>query len=289
MWGHSAMLRNNPAALIEAAQAEPLDARAKLLRRLVLRGIIGGGRGHVGPALSMIEIFRVLYDDILTVRPDEPEWPDRDRCILSKGHGCLALYAILADKGFFPLEELDTFCRTGSRLGGHPELGKVPGVEASTGALGHGLSIGLGMAIAMRMQKRTSRVFVVMGDGEINEGAVWEAAMTASKHRLSNLTAVIDCNGLQSYGATTEVLDLEPLADKWAAFGFDIIEVNGHDTTALRNAFAARSDAGKPRAVICRTIKGKGLPDAENNADWHHKSKLSEAELAMVAESLGAG
>ena len=156
----------------------------------MVRALEGGERGHVGSSMSLIEIMRVLYDDILRYRPAEPKWPERDRMILSKGHGCLALYVMLADKGFFPLETLDTFCRRDSILGGHPEAGKVPGVEASTGALGHGLSIGVGMALAARMQKRDSRVFVVMGDGEINEGSVWEAALCAGKHRLSNLTAV---------------------------------------------------------------------------------------------------
>ncbi len=274
-------------ALSHAAGAETLDERSLYLRRLVVRAIVNGGRGHVGPALSLIEIMRVLFDDILRVRPGEPNWADRDRCILSKGHGCLALYALLADKGFFPLEDLDTFCRTGSPLGGHPELGKVPGVEASTGALGHGLSIGVGMAIACRMQNRPSRVFCVMGDGEINEGAVWEAALTASKHKLSNLVAIVDCNGLQSYGETSEVLDLEPLAEKWQAFGFDTFDINGHDLDALRHAFAEDPAATKPRAVICRTIKGKGLPVAENNASWHHKSNLKPDELSLITESLG--
>ena len=187
--------------------------------------------------MSLIEIMRVLYDDILRYRPEEPKWRDRDRMILSKGHGCLALYVMLADKGFIPLEALDTFCRRDSILGGHPEAGKVPGVEASTGALGHGLSIGVGMALAARMQKRDSRVFVVMGDGEINEGSVWEAAMCAGKHRLSNLTAIIDYNKIQSAGPTREIQDLEPLLDKWRAFNFAAVDVDGHDVAALRAVF----------------------------------------------------
>src|SRR5579862_478080 len=166
--------------------SSPLDERSKYLRRLVVRALQGGERGHVGSSMSLIEIMRVLYDDILRVRPKEPKWFGRDRMILSKGHGCLALYVMLADKGFIPIETLDTFCRRDSILGGHPEAAKVPGVEASTGALGHGLSYGVGMALAARVQKRDSRVIVVMGDGEINEGSVWEAAMCAGKHRLSN-------------------------------------------------------------------------------------------------------
>ena len=264
------------------------DDRSLHLRRLVMRALINGGRGHVGPAMSLIEIFRVLYDDILRVRPGQPDWPERDRCILSKGHGCLALYAILADKGFFPEADLDTFCAFDSRLGGHPEFGKVPGVEASTGALGHGLSIGLGIALAQKMKKRDARVFVVLGDGEINEGSIWEAAMTASKHRLDNLIAVIDYNKLQSYGPTAEVLDLEPLRAKWESFGFAVSEVDGHNIEALGATFAeVPVEAGRPTAIICHTVKGKGIPAAENNAAWHHKSQLKPEELEMISDALG--
>src|ERR1700680_3557927 len=196
------------AEVIETA-SPPLDERSKSLRCLVVRGLEGGGRGHIGSSMSLIEIMRVLYDDVLRYRPKEPHWRDRDRMILSKGHGCLALYVVLADKGFIPLETLDTFCHRDSILGGHPEAGKIPGVEASTGALGHGLSVGVGMALAARMEKRDSRVVVVMGDGEINEGSVWEAALCAGKHGLSNLTAVIDYNKIQSAGPTREIQDLE--------------------------------------------------------------------------------
>jgi len=266
-----------------------LDERSLHLRRLVIRAMKMGGRGHPGSALSIIEILRVLYDGILRVRPNEPDWPQRDRCILSKGHGCLGLYAILADCGFFPVEELDTFCHVDSRLGGHPELGKVPGVEASTGALGHGLSIGLGMALAARLNKTDSRIYVILGDGEINEGAVWEAAMSASKHGVGNLTAIVDYNKLQSYGPTEIVQPLEPLADKWRSFGFDVHEVDGHDVEKLGHLFNDLSSPGDaPRAVICHTVKGKGIPLAENNATWHHKSRLNESELAALQTALGA-
>ena len=265
----------------------PLDARSRHLRRLVIEALDGGGRGHVGSAMSLIEILRVLYDDVLRVRPGEPDWPDRDRCILSKGHGCLALYAVLADKGFFPATELDRFSASGGILGGHPEHGKIPGVEASTGSLGHGLSLGLGMALGCRLQGRDSRVVVVLGDGELNEGAVWEAALTASKHGLANLTAVIDRNGQQSYGPTAEVLDLAPLADKWRAFGFEVHEVDGHDVDALRQVLAAPTAQDKPAAVICHTVKGRGIPMAENNPAWHHKSSLKPEEIAAITDALG--
>ena len=249
----------------------PLDERSKYLRKLVVRTLAGGERGHVGSSMSLIEIMRVLYDDILRYRPREPKWPGRDRMILSKGHGCIALYVILADKGFFPLETLDTFCRRDSILGGHPESAKVPGVEASTGSLGHGLSFGLGMALAARIEKRETRVIVVMGDGEIDEGSVWEAALCAGKHRLSNLTAVVDYNKMQSAGSTHEIQDLEPLLDKWRAFNFEAIEVDGHDVNALRAVFSRLPiSLDKPTAIICHTVKGKGIAFAENDAAWHH-------------------
>jgi transketolase len=258
-------------------QEQALDERSFHLRRLIVRAIAKGQRGHIGPALSLVEIIRVLYDNILRVRPEEPKWQGRDRFILSKGHGCLALYAVLADKGFFPLEELDRFCHFESILGGHPEI-IAPGVEACTGALGHGLPIGVGMALAARMQKRDSRIIVLMGDGEINEGSVWEAAACADKHRLANLTAIIDYNKMQSAGRVSEIQNMEPLADKWASFGFQVLECNGHDVAELRSTLgeAVGLQSSQPRVVICHTVKGKGIPAAENNASWHHKAELSD-------------
>lgn len=272
----------------ELALKTPLDERSKALRWMAVDAMVAAGRGHLGPAMSLVEILRVLYDDVLNARPTEPQWAERDRCILSKGHGCLALYAILADKGFFPEEKMATFCGHDSILGGHPEHGIIPGVEASTGALGHGLSIGLGIALAQRMKKRSSRVFVVMGDGEINEGSVWEAALSAGKHKASNLVAIVDYNKIQSYGPVDEVQPLEPLADKWRAFGFAVAEVNGHDVAALRETFSRLPfEADKPSVVICHTVKGKGIPDAENNPTWHHKNKLKDVELEVIQASLG--
>ncbi len=270
-------------------KSPPLDERSQALRKLVLRAMEGGGRGHPGSALSLIEIMRVLYDDVLNVRAGDPAWPLRDRCILSKGHGCLALYAILADHGFFPIEALDQFCRRDSFLGGHPERDRIPGVEASTGALGHGLSIGLGMALAARLQGRNHRVVVVLGDGEINEGSVWEAAMAAAKHRLQRLTALIDYNKLQSYGPTAEVQELEPLLDKWRAFGWCAREVDGHDVAALRQTLTRPEEPGKPTAILCHTIKGKGLPMAENNPAWHHKSRITPEMFEQLRRDLEAG
>lgn len=265
----------------------PLDNRSKELRRLVVLMVEGDRRGHIGPALSLIEILRVLYDSFLRFDPKNPIWPDRDRFILSKGHGCLALYAILADKDFFSKEYLRTFCKPTSLLGGHPERGKVPGIEASTGALGHGLPMGVGMALAAKIRKQTYRVIVVVGDGEINEGSVWEAAMSASKHKLSNLTVFIDSNKLQSYGATKEVLDLGSLADKWCSFGFEVEEVDGHDIHALEKLTKRLPlNNQKPTVVICHTIKGKGFPFAEGKAEWHHKSGLKPEDIAAMYDCL---
>ena len=212
------------------AVSPALDRRSLELRQMVIRALAGGKRGHIGSSMSLIEIFRVLYDDILAYRPAEPRWPDRDRCILSKGHGCLALYVLLADKGFFPADELDRFCLRDSILGGHPEAGKVPGIEASTGALGHGLSIGVGIAIGLRMRAARSRVFVVVGDGEINEGSVWEAALSAHKHRLSNLTVMVDYNKIQSAGPVAEKFST---LSRWPISGGHSVSVSRRSTATM--------------------------------------------------------
>jgi transketolase len=263
-----------------------LDERSLALRLRIVDALEGGKRGHVGASLSLVEILRVLYDDVLHVRPAEPAWAERDVCILSKGHGCLTLYALLADKGFFAPAELERQCTPGALLGGHPDT-HVPGVEASTGALGHGLGIGVGRALAARIRGRGARTFVVMGDGEINEGSVWEAALIAAKHGLSALTAIVDYNKLQSYGAVADVLPLEPLAEKWRAFGFAVREVDGHDVDALRATFAALPfAAGKPNLVIAHTIKGRGIPFAEGDPLWHHKASVDAATIARLRDAL---
>src|SRR5438552_361661 len=264
----------------------PLDRRSRDLRRQIVRMIEAGGRGHVGSAFSLVEMLRVLYDDILQYDPANPRWAGRDRCILSKGHGCLALYVLLAEKGFFPEAELWKFCKTDGILGGHPEYGKVPGVEASTGSLGHGLSFGVGFALNARYERAGYRVFVIVSDGESNEGSLWEAALCAAKHKLSNLTVLVDYNKQQSYSTTYEVLDLEPFADKWRAFGFAVEEVDGHSVEEIRAAVKrAPFHPEKPGAVICHTIKGKGVSFVENNLSWHHKNKVTPEEVrALLAE-----
>lgn len=266
-----------------------MDDRARALRETIVRTLAAGRRGHVGAAFSAIDILRVLYDDVLRFDAARPRWPERDRCILSKGHGCLALYAMLADKGFFPEEELWRFCTEDGILGGHPEYGKVPGVEASTGSLGHGLSFGVGFALAAQLDGRSSRVFVILGDGECGEGSVWEAALSAAQHRLCNLTVLIDYNKQQTYGSIAEVQGLEPLMDKLAAFGFGVREVNGHDVDQLReNLLGLPFVQGQPSALVCHTVKGKGVSFTEKNLSWHHKARVTEAEAEALLAALRA-
>ncbi|KHK00288.1 Transketolase, N-terminal section [Desulfovibrio sp. TomC] len=260
-----------------------LDTRSLMLRKIILQTLGCAKRGHPASAFSLVEILRVLYDHVLQFNPAWPTWPNRDRFILSKGHGCLALYAILADKGYIPQEELTRFCQPGGILGGHPEACKIPGVEASTGSLGHGPSIGVGFALCARLDGTGARSFVLIGDGESNEGSVWEAALCAAKHRLDNFTIIIDYNKLQSYGPTQQVLPLEPYAAKWEAFGFAVQEVDGHDIQALQEAFLALPlTPGKPSVVICHTVKGCGLPCMEHNLKWHHKSNVTEEEVQRL-------
>lgn len=263
-----------------------LDERSLALRRTIIRTLGAGQRGHVGAAFSLVEILRVLYDDVLKFDAAQPKWAKRDRFILSKGHGCLALYALLADKGFIPESELWRFCKSDGLLGGHPEH-HIPGVEASTGSLGHGMSIALGMALNARIDKSGARVFVVIGDGESNEGSIWEAALSAGKHRLENFCVLTDYNKHQSYGSTAEVQDLEPLVDKWRAFGFGVVEVNGHDVGQLQAALRGLpAAAGKPTAIICHTVKGKGIKFAENNMEWHHQNKVGPPDVERLLAAL---
>jgi len=266
-----------------------LDSRSIELRFKLLKIIEQCRRGHIGSSLSLLEIIRVMYDDIIRFDSSSPDWPDRDRFILSKGHGCLSLYMLLAEKGFFPESELYKVCQYDALLGGHPEYGSTPGIEASTGALGHGLPIGVGMALAAKIDRKDYRVFVLTGDGECQEGTIWEAAMCASKHKLSNLTVIIDYNHMQAFGPIDEVQSLEPFADKWRSFGFAVEECNGHDIIILKKILSDKSiRAEKPRVIICHTIKGMGLPSIQENPDWHHKSKVTDDELKILFRELEA-
>ena len=264
-----------------------LDKRSLYLRSLVVDCLFGGGRGHMGSAMSLIEILRVLYDKFLKYNSKKPRDKSRDRLILSKGHGCLALYALLADKKFFNKKHLKSSSKFNSILGGHPEFGKVPGVEASTGALGHGPAIGVGMAIAAKLNKQKYKTFVIVGDGEINEGSFLESSMIASKHKLNNFHVIIDYNKIQSYGKTKEVLDLEPLQKKLETFGYNVSEVNGHNVKQLTRYFQKiKNNKNKPTALICHTIKGKGFPFAENNPYWHHKNFFTDQEVKNINQCL---
>jgi transketolase len=263
-----------------------LDKRSIQLRQRILDMLTHSRRGHIGSAFSIVEALRVLYDDVLSCRAEDPGWPDRDRFILSKGHGCLALYVLLAEKGYFDASHLNAFCSFGALLGGHPDAA-VPGVEVGTGALGHGLSIGVGMALAARIDGAAHRVFVLVGDGECNEGSVWEAAMSAGKHALSRLTVLVDYNKMQSFGPTREIQDLEPFADKWRSFGFAVREVDGHDVDALRGVLGGLPlDEHKPSAIILHTVKGRGIPSIESDVSWHHKSRMQPDELAALRREL---
>lgn len=272
---------------VQRANEIPLDLKSKKLRLLVLDALEGGGRGHLGPALSLLEIVRALYDSVLLHDPKSPLLPIRDRFILSKGHGCLGLYAVLADRGYFPTSDLKDFCRFNSNLGGHPERATLPGIEFSTGALGHGLSVGIGMAMAARLRAEKWRTFVLLGDGELNEGSVWEGAMHASQHQLGALTVIVDFNRMQASGEVDSIVSLEPLASKWKAFGFDVLEVNGHDIVDLSRVLgSSREPFGKPRAVIAHTVKGKGFASAENSTAWHHKAKISKDEIFLLRNEM---
>ena len=263
-----------------------LDDRSKELRKMVIRVLENSRKGHLGSAFSVMEIIRVLYDNILRYDPKNIKWKERDRFILSKGHGCLALYVILAQKGFFPLSELSKFCKSDGLLGGHPEH-KIPGIEISTGSLGHGPSIGVGFALNACFHKSDYRTFVVIGDGESDEGSVWEAAMCANKHKLQNLTFIIDYNKQMSYGSTFEVQDLEPFADKWKSFGFGVKEIDGHDVDSLKSILSNLPIiAEKPNAIICHTVKGKGIKFAENNLEWHYKRDLKDEEILSLYKAL---
>ena len=257
------------------------------LRLRVLEILGNSGRGHLGPALSVIDIIDALYESILKYDPRDPNWKSRDRFILSKGHGCLGLYVVLEKFGFFDKQKLNDFCSFNSWFGGHPESATNPGVEFSTGSLGHGLSFGVGLSIAARIKKEKWRTFVLLGDGELNEGSVWEAAAHADKHRLSNLCLIVDYNKMQASGSSQDVLDLGSLQRKFEAFGFRVLEVDGHKKGDLAQTLNFDpSQQGEPLAVIANTTKGKGVPLAENSSFWHHKAKITRDEIAELKASI---
>ena len=248
------------------------------LKRQIVLATVAVGEGHIPSAFSILDILWVLYHRVLQIDPTRPKNDDRDRFVLSKGHGSLALYAVLAEKGFFLASELERFATFDSLLGGHPDCNKVPGVEASTGSLGHGLPMGIGMALGMRIRKINRRVFVLIGDGECNEGPIWESALIAAHHRLSNLTCVVDYNH-----STDRALLLGDIAAKFAAFGWSATVINGHDHDAIYRGLI-QNHPERPKLVVADTVKGFGCKQMENNPAWHHRAPTQDELAAMLRE-----
>jgi transketolase len=256
---------------------------ARRIRAHALRMVFNARASHIGSCLSVADIIAVLYTRILRIDPSRPEFPERDRFILSKGHAAAILYAALAERGFFPVATLDSYCANGSFLTGHISHA-VPGVEVSTGSLGHGLPIAVGMAIAAKAGGTSTRVYCVLSDGECDEGSNWEAILFAPHHKLDNLIVIVDFNKIQSFGRVSDVLDLDPFADKWRAFGWNTVELNGHDIPALTEALSAPLVPRRPLVLIAHTVKGRGVSFMEDKLEWHYRSPSTEQLQAALAE-----
>jgi transketolase len=270
--------------LIGPLDIAQLEDVARNMRRNIVTMIHGAMSGHPGGSLSAVEIVTALYFRVLRHRAEDPSWADRDRFVLSKAHACPVLYAALAEAGYFPVEELSSFRKIDSRLQGHAHV-KTPGVEMSGGSLGQGLSFGVGTALAARMDGRPTRTYVLLGDGECDEGQVWEAAMSAAHYGLDNLVAIVDRNRIQNDRWTHEVMQIEPLIDKWEAFGWHCIETGGHDISELLSSLACATEVqGQPTAIVAMTVKGKGVSFMENNPDFHGKAPNSEEFRTALAE-----
>ncbi len=263
---------------------DELKGKALKIRGTILKMLQIAGSGHTGGSLSEVEIILTLYKYELSHNPQKPDWDQRDRFILSKGHGCPTLYAVLADCGYFSEDLLWTLRKMGSKLQGHPQRNVSLGLEASTGSLGQGLSIALGLALAAKMDKKDFRTYCLMGDGELQEGQIWEAAMMASFNKLDNLCGIVDNNKIQRDGFLKDVMNVEPLAEKWESFGWEVIRVDGHNVVSLMDAFdKVREIKGKPSVILADTIKGKGISFMENKASWHGIApKEDEVEKALV-------
>lgn len=265
---------------------ETIEEIAKDIRKTIYKIAHHAGGGHMGAAFSMADIISVLYfDNVLKYDAGNPDWEERDKFILSKGHACYALYAVLAKAGYFPEEELWRVGKPGSRFGGHPKMHEIPGVEASTGALGHGLSFAIGIAYANKVDRRDSHVYVVLGDGECQEGSIWEGALSAPTLELDNMTVIVDHNKLQAMDELENIVHMKPFADKWRAFGWNVVETDGHDYAEIREALLTRC-AGKPTVIIANTIKGKGVSFMENVPIWHYRMP-NEEELSVLFDDLG--
>jgi len=264
----------------------PMTADCHRLRNEIVDAIHRAKSGHTGGSLSCVEILWTLYTGILRYRPDEPDWPDRDRFVLSKGHAAPTLYHVLADKGYYDKSLLADFRQAGSMFQGHPDMTRVPGVEISSGSLGMGISVGVGMSLAGRLSKKDYKVYVLVGDGELQEGQNWEAMMAASKWALSHLVVIVDRNGVQLDGTTEEIMPMRDIPAKVREFGFEVITCDGHDCETIYEALRwASGHADRPRAVVCDTIKGKGVSFMEGNHVWHGKS-ISDEDYAVAKEEL---
>jgi transketolase len=268
---------------LDQTKQQFLQDKARTLRIAALKMIHAAKSGHPGGSLSIADIIAVLYFDEMRVDPQNPAWEDRDRFILSKGHTCPIWYVVLAEKGFFPKEELATLRKLGSKLQGHPDMKKVPGIDMTTGSLGNGLGIGVGMAKAAKIDQKDYRVYVAVGDGEVQEGAIWEAAMSAAHYKLDNLVVIVDKNNLQVDGFVSEIMVIDPIDEKFKAFGFAVLNIDGHDMEQICEAFAkARQTQGKPTCIIANTVKGKGVSFMENVCSWHGTAPNDEQfEIAM--------
>ena len=274
--------------MISEEKIRYLEEKARQLRLSVVEMIGVGPVGHLGGSCSCADIVAALYYYRMSFDPKNPDKVDRDRFLLSKGHAAPVLYAALAEKGFFPKEELLKLRKTGHFLQGHPDMNKVPGVDMSTGSLGHGISVAAGMALAAKIDNKDYRVYCLLGDGEAEEGIVWEAAMAAAHYKLDNLLVILDHNGLQIDGPVKDVMNLEPLPDKWRAFGWNVLEVDGHNIEELTASLqVAKNFVGKPTIIIAKTVKGKGVSFMENQVGWHGNAPSAEQAEAALAELKG--
>ena len=270
---------------MDKAKITELQKIANSIRKDIVTEVYSANSGHPGGSLSIADVLTYLYFEKMNVKVDDPKWADRDRFVLSKGHASPAIYATLAEKGFFPKDELVKFRNVESILQGHPDMKHIPGVDMSTGSLGQGISTAVGMALAGKIDKKDYRVYSILGDGEIEEGQVWEAAMAGAHYKLDNLTAFVDYNGLQIDGNITDVMNPEPIADKFAAFGWNVISVDGHDHEQIKNAIeTAKTVKGKPTMVVCHCVKGKGVSFMENNYAWHGTAPNQEQRDQAISE-----
>ena len=267
---------------------ERLEEQAVQLRRDIVEMIHAAKAGHPGGSLSAVDMITALYFHVMRIDPQNPRWEDRDRFVLSKGHACPALYAALARRGFFDPKHLTTLRQYHSILQGHPDMNKTPGIDISSGSLGNGLASGVGMAMSGRLHHQDYMTYVMLGDGEVQEGMVWEAAMAAHHHDLGNLVAIVDCNGVQINGWVNEIMTVEPLADKWRAFGWNVVEVNGHNMKDLLTVLHTAKTMRHPTVILMRTVKGRGVSFMEDDCKWHGNSP-SDEELVQAILEIGEG